>query len=394
MNSHLWTQLEGVEQILSSEGWNYEQLRRKLLDRFYSNGYELVIPPLVDFVENLLSGTNQDLDLLTVKVPDHVSGRMYGIRADMTPQVARIAALQAPQINEVIRLCYLGPTLLARTPDLGGSRELLQFGAELFGSSAPESDCEVIRLMVEVLQTAGVNPLSVSIGHVGIFREVFKLIDLDGHVEGEFLEALQRKSKPDIDEVSARYKLDEDRCRVLKDLTDLNGSVQISEQANLRLGKLSKGLDSVLEEVAAICDLLCNQIEGISLHLDYAQVGSYKYHTGVIFSAYGPGYGQALAKGGRYDDVLSAYGTPCPATGFSGDLRLLRHRASVQLRKAILVPAQAKVPSEVIERLFRQKERVIYELPNQGKAQLGTIVDRKLVEKDGSWVVVHFNSQE
>ncbi len=393
MNSHPWTQLEGVEQILPNEGWDYEQLRRKLLDRLYLNGYELVVPPLADFAESLLSGASEDLDVMTVKAPDHVSGRLYGIRADMTPQVARIAACHMPVSDQVVRLCYLGPTLLARAANLGGSRELMQFGAELFGSSAPESDCEVMRLMVEALQIAGVDPLSVSIGHAGIIREVFQLFELDPRLQNQLLDALSRKSKPDIKEYCARHQIGSDAADVMLVLTDLNGSVDMQAQADSRLGGMADGIDAAIHELNVVVELVRERVSGIHLHLDYAQVGGYRYHTGTTFSAYGPGFGQALAKGGRYDGVLSAYGVPCPATGFSSDLRLLRHRWRSNKSKPLAIPADADVPSDVIESLFERGQRVVYELPGQDPSSIGAVADHKLSKRGDSWEITQINQE-
>ena len=386
MGPNSWMQLEGVEQILPEEGWDYEQLRRKLLDRLYQNGYEMVVPPLADFVDALLSGSSQDLDVLTVKVPDHVSGLLYGIRADMTPQVARIAAFYTPATTQVLRLCYMGSALLARATDLGGSRELMQFGAELFGSETPESDCEIIRLMVESLQLAGVAPLSVSIGHVGIFREVFKLMDLNVGLRDRLLNAIQRKSKPDIQELLAKHQIGDEAISIIVDLVQLNGSIGVRAEAKQRLGGLSEGLDAVLDELDTVIELVHSRVAGISLHMDYAQVGGYEYHTGTIFSAYGKGYGQSLAKGGRYECTVAA-GTSVPATGFSGDLRLIRYRRKMHSRKPILIPCGLEVSDEFIESLFSQGERVVYELPGQNGSSLDAAADRMLREVDGKLVV-------
>lgn len=333
-----WVQLDGVEQILPFDGWEFELLRRKVLDCLYQNGYELVVPPLADFVESLLGGTNEDLDLLTVKAPDYASGKLYGIRADMTPQLARMAALHLPVQESAIRLCYFGSTLLARVPKIGGHRELLQFGAELFGSSSQESDREIIRLMVECLKLAGIQSLSLSMGHVGVIREILRAYDIDSHQDAEILSMLRRKSVPDLqDFFSGQNFSSSSAANTLCELTALNGDIAIVKSANHRLRGLSPGLDQILAEFEDIVRKVSAELTDVSVHVDYSQTGGYQYHTGVIFSAYGPGYGQALAKGGRYDNVLSVYGSDVPATGFSGDLRLLRDAIHGKCRKGILV---------------------------------------------------------
>ena len=390
MNNN-WTQLDGVEQILPYDGWEIELLRRRLLDCLYQNGYELVVPPLADFVDSLLGGTNEDLDVLTVKAPDYVSGRLFGIRADMTPQVARMAALHLPVQETVVRLCYFGPTLLARAPDIGGSREQLQFGAELFGSSSSDSDREIIRLMVESLTIAGVDSLSISLGHVKVVEEVLQAINATGGIEGRIRDALQRKSKPDLRELAQIHNLPDSAVELLCDLTDLNGGVDVVGEACERLSGISNNLDSALVEFKLMITKIFEEMDSVAVHVDYAQIGGYQYHTGVIFSAYGPGYGHALANGGRYDGVLSTYGAPCPATGFSGDLRLLRRSIRGQCRKSILISADAQVPAEEIAQVCKAGERVIRQLPDQERSTLSEVCDREFVGRNDEWIVVPFN---
>ncbi len=384
-----WIQLDGVEQILPYDGWELEQLRRKLLDCLYQNGYELVVPPLADFMECLLGGNNDDLDVLTVKTPDYVSGKMFGIRADMTPQVARMAALHLPVQKQPVRLCYFGSSLLARVPKTGGSRELLQFGAELFGSSSLESDCEVIRLMIETLRIAGIDSLSVSLGHVGIIEGLLNQFGFKGSpLENKLLNAFNRKSKPELQELAKEFDIPVAVAEKFASLIDLNGGVEIIDKARERLGSVSKNLSDSLAEFERVVRQVSKENDKVSLHVDYAQVGGYQYHTGVIFSAYGPGYGQPLAKGGRYDDVMEAYGKPCAATGFSGDLRLLRRAIRGRCRKAVLVPLNADIPKNSITELIEQGERVVHQLPDQSDESLVESCDRVFSNRSGEWMVV------
>ncbi len=384
-----WIQLDGVEQILPYDGWEFEQLRRELLDCLYQNGYELVVPPLADFVECLLGGTNDDLDVLTVKTPDYVSGKMFGIRADMTPQVARLAALHLPVQEQPVRLCYFGSSLLARVPSIGGSRELLQFGAELFGSSSLESDCEIIRLMIESLRIAGIDSLSVSLGHVGIIES---LIEQFGYkkssLENALLDALKRKSKPELDALAGREGLRAEAIEIFSNLIELNGGIDILDEAENRLKSVGNNVPQLLSEFERVVRRVAEENNGVSLHVDFAQVGGYQYHTGVIFSAYGPGYGQPLAKGGRYDSVMAAYGTPCAATGFSGDLRLLRRAIRGECKKAVMVPLNSTVPREQIGALIGRGDRVIHQLPDQTRASLIHSCDREFICQAGKWRVV------
>lgn len=384
-----WIQLDGVEQILPYDGWEFEQLRRELLDCLYQNGYELVVPPLADFVECLLGGTNDDLDVLTVKTPDYVSGKMFGIRADMTPQVARLAALHLPVQQQPVRLCYFGSSLLARVPRIGGSRELLQFGAELFGSSSLESDCEIVRLMIESLRIAGIDSLSVSLGHVGIIESLFEQFGYKkSSLENALLDALKRKSKPELDALADREGLPAEVIEIFSNLIELNGGIDILDEAENRLKSIGNNVPRLLSEFERVVRRVAEESDGVSLHVDFAQVGGYQYHTGVIFSAYGPGYGQPLAKGGRYDSVMAAYGTPCAATGFSGDLRLLRRAIRGECKKAVMVPLNSTVPREQIGALIERGDRVIHQLPDQTRASLIHTCDREFICQAGKWRVV------
>ena len=384
-----WIQLDGVEQILPYDGWEFEQLRRELLDCLYQNGYELVVPPLADFVECLLGGTNDDLDVLTVKTPDYVSGKMFGIRADMTPQVARLAALHLPVQQQPVRLCYFGSSLLARVPSIGGSRELLQFGAELFGSSSLESDCEIIRLMIESLRIAGIDSLSVSLGHVGIIESLFEQFGYKkSSIDTALLNAFKRKSKPELDALADREGLRAEAIEIFSNLIELNGGIDILDEAESRLKSVGNNVPRLLSEFERVVRRVAEENKGVSLHVDFAQVGGYQYHTGVIFSAYGPGYGQPLAKGGRYDSVMAAYGTPCAATGFSGDLRLLRRAIRGECKKAVMVPLNSTVPREQIGALIERGDRVVYQLPDQTRASLIHTCDREFICQAGKWRVV------
>ena len=385
-----WIQLDGVEQILPYDGWEFEQLRRNLLDCLYQNGYELVVPPLVDFIESLLGGASEDLDLLTVKTPDYVSGKLYGIRADMTPQVARLVACHLPGENKVARLCYLGPTLLAKVPNAGKSREILQYGAELFGSDSIEADCEVIRLMVRVLEIAGIESPSISIGHVGIVDELMELSTMEFGVREKVTSALKRKSRPALKEIADEHACQSREFEIYHKLVELNGGVEVISQARSQLGGMTARMDNLLDEYEQIVTNAVRENENASFHVDYALMGSYQYHSGVVFAAFGSGYGQALVKGGRYDRVLEAYGKACPATGFSGDLRLLRRTVQVQCNKGVLIPYGVDVPAQKIEELLRQNNRVIRQLPDQKRGSLLEVCDQELIERDGKLEVVPF----
>ncbi len=390
-----WIQLGGVEQILPPDAWELEILRRKILDRLFQNGYDLVVPPIADFVESLLGGTSEDLDLLTVKAPDYASGKLFGIRADMTPQIARIAAHHMPVKEAVVRLCYLGSSLLARPRHQGESRELLQYGAEIFGSASPQADGEAVRLMVECLQLSGAQQLSVSVGHIGVIAALLESLDLNGdtHQRREILAALQQYSKPRLTEMAAESKLSPAALKLLCNVIDCNGSAAAVDEILSKLTGVSDVLDALLTQFSQFIAQLAQDVEHVDFQLDMAQVGGFQYHTGIVFSAYGAGCGYALANGGRYDHVLSGYGQPCPATGFSGDLRLLRRLLGGKDRKGVLLAADAKLPTAEIGRLLEDNDRVIRQLPGQSESAMGFACDRKFINRDGCWAVVPFGQE-
>ena len=217
-----WLLPEGIEEVLPEQAKRLEQLRRTLLDTYESWGYDLVMPPLIEYLESLLTGTGNDLDLQTFKLTDQLTGRLMGVRADMTPQVARIDAHQLNRETPT-RLCYMGTVLHTRTDGFAGSRSPLQVGAELYGHAGIESDVEVISLMLETLAKSGVAAPFVDLGHVGIYRELVKQAGLDREQEATLFDSLQRKANTEIAEYLKDWKLDSKIASAIAALTDLNG---------------------------------------------------------------------------------------------------------------------------------------------------------------------------
>ncbi len=278
---------------------------------------------------------------------------------------------------------------------IGSGRELLQFGAELFGSSSRESDCEIIRLMIEGLRIAGIGSLSVSLGHIGIIDNLIQRFGFKGSsMERLLLEALNLKSKPELEALNQKGALPTEARNVFSSLIELNGGIEVVDEAWDRLKDIGDGVPELLEQFKNVVWQVATENEDVSLNVDYAQVGGYQYHTGVIFSAYGPGYGQPLAKGGRYDRVMAAYGMPCAATGFSGDLHLLRRAIRGECRKAILIPSNSAVPKNLITELIDKGERVIHQLPDQTFSSLKETCDRVLSDRSGQWQIIALNTEE
>jgi len=292
-----------------------ERLRRSILDLFFAKGYEFVIPPLLEYMDSLLTGTGHDLELRTFKVVDQLSGRMMGLRADITPQVARI---DAHLLNRkgVTRLCYCGSVLHTRPAGPAATREPIQIGAELYGDAGVEADVEILQLLCHALELAGVHNVRVDIGHVAVFRSIAQAAEIRGELESELFAALQKKDVPALKD--STRKLDAKTRDALLLLPELYGGVEVLDLAEKklpRLAELTRALGT-LRKLAKACRFPAS--------FDLAELRGYHYHTGVVFDAYCDGAGaasQPVARGGRYDEVGKAFGRARPATGFSIDLR-------------------------------------------------------------------------
>jgi ATP phosphoribosyltransferase regulatory subunit len=383
-----WLLPDGIEEVLPPAAGRIEATRRRILDLFQSWGYELVIPPLIEYLESLLTGLGRDLDLQTFKITDQLSGRMMGIRADMTPQVARIDA-HCLKRDVPTRLCYLGPILHTRTNGLGGSRNPFQVGAELYGHAGLESDVEVLCLMIETLKAAGISTLYVDLGHMGIFRGLAREAGLSPEQEGEIFDCLQRKALPELEESLRQWGVGGDAARLFTALVELNGDVSVLEEAQRLFVGAPEDVRQALDNLSAISALVSQRAASVTLHVDLAEFRGYHYHTGVMFAAYTPGQGQALAKGGRYDSVGQVFGRPRPATGFSTDLKLLIQVGSCESETTdrIYAPWSAEPAlTDEIEQLRKEGHQVICALPGQTGGPREMNCTKELVLQDGHWV--------
>jgi ATP phosphoribosyltransferase regulatory subunit len=313
-----WVLPEYIEDILPSEAMQIEGLRRRILDLFFERKYELVMPPLLEYTDSLLTGTGHDLELRTFKVVDQLSGRMMGVRADITPQVARI---DAHLLNRkgVTRLCYCGSVLHTRPAGPAATREPIQIGAELYGDAGVEADLEILQLLCEALELAGARNARVDIGHVSVFRSIAHAAKVGAELEGQLFEALQKKDLPALKELTG--KMNPQTREALLALPELYGGAEVLELAEKKLPmlpELTRALRT-LRKLAETCRLPAG--------FDLAELRGYHYHTGVVFDAYCDGgvgaASQPIARGGRYDEVGKAFGRARPATGFSIDLRSL-----------------------------------------------------------------------
>ena len=393
MNNERWLLPEGIDELLPPQANRLEQLRRRLLDLYHSWGYELVIPPLVEYLDSLLTGTGNDLDIQTFKITDQLSGRMMGIRADMTPQVARIDAHRMLDRQDPVRLCYQGTVLHTRGDGLGGSRCFTQIGAELYGHAGVESDAEMLNLMLETLALAGIEQVYVDLGHVGIFRALSQAAGLSAEQEATLFDALQRKAVPEVEALVAELAIDDARRQQFVDLVWLNGNGSVLDEARTRLAG-NAHVAQALDELAQVAALVSQQHPQLQLHFDLAELRGFHYHTGVVFAAYRMGQGSAIAQGGRYDDIGKVFGRARPATGFSADLRSLVGMGSAMMETAqgIFVShnsdaTQAAALANQLRELRAAGERVVCALPGQsgGAAEAGC--DRVLVLNKGEWQV-------
>lgn len=309
-----WLLPEHIDDILPDEAMRIESLRRGILDLFFESEYQLVVPPLIEFTDSLLTGTGHDLDLRTFKLVDQLSGRMMGLRADITPQVARI---DAHLLNRkgVTRLCYCGSVLHARPATPTASREPIQIGAELFGEGGIAGDLEIQALLCRALAVAGVKGARMDVGHVAVFRSLVQAAGIAGELEADLFEALQRKDVPAL-KASTRRLGAKTRAALLL-LPELYGDASVLKVAARRLPKLP-ALRKALQTLRALAGA-----SPVPVSVDLAELRGYHYHSGVVFDAYCDGVAGPVARGGRYDEVGRAFGRPRPATGFSIELREL-----------------------------------------------------------------------
>jgi len=394
-----WLLPEGIREILSPEALAIEYNRRTLLDLYYAWGYDLVAPPLVDFMDSLLTGTGHDLELMTFTLTDQMSGRQLGIRADMTPQVARIDAHHIKD-DHPTRFCYIGEVLNTRLDSFSHSRSPIQAGAEIYGHNGHESDVEIIQLMLSTLSTVGLDNITIDLGHIAIFKSLAVTANLSAYDEEQLFDAMQRKAVTEMRSQLDEMQLSTPLTNNFLALVELHGGMDIIERARNSLS--GDKVMAALDDLQAIAEQLQTSHPNVELFFDLAELRGYNYHTGVVFSAYTPGHGQAIAHGGRYDGVGALFGRSRAATGFSTDLAHLVTLSGVnqeiekQLNSQSIFapqmsdakPTERQSLNEMISQLRKQGERVICELVGQSVNLQQMGCDRKLVQKADAWVVV------
>jgi len=310
-----WLLPENVEDVLPPDAWRMEDMRRGLLDLFRSRGYQLVIPPLMEYLDSLLTGVGADLDLKTFKLVDQLTGRLMGVRADITPQVARIDA-HLLTANAVNRLCYAGSVLHTQPDGFHRSREPIQIGAELYGEAGAEADLEILTLMLDALSACDIGSVQLDIGHVGVYRALAQESKLSREIEHQLFGALQAKDGSAVEVLTAG--LPAGFRDAFAALPQLYGDRGILLEARARLPRLT-AIDAALDTL----ETLVQGLGAVEAAYDLAELRGYGYHSGVVFAAYSGSRSRAIAQGGRYDEVGRVFGRSRPATGFSVDLREL-----------------------------------------------------------------------
>lgn len=362
-----WLLPDGVDEVLPPNAEPLELLRRDILDLFTSWGYQLVLPPLVEFLESLHSGNGEDLELQTFKITDQVTGRLMGIRADITPQVARIDAHRLPT-DLPQRLCYVGPVLHARPDKFAGSRNPLQVGAELYGHAGIESDAEVLCLMADVLKLAELSSVTIELGHMGVFKALVKAAELDPDAADKLLDALLRKASDEVLNCLNENGVNAATADQIISLLQLNGGVEVVAEAKQLMAAAPTSVRTALDALDELIGLLSDRIPDVDLHVDLAELRGYRYHTGVIFAAYLPGEGREIAWGGRYDNIGRQFGRHRAATGFSTDLKnLVGVRSNKQIVRTTVYASPGSEPGlvEAISKLRASGAVVIQALPGQ-----------------------------
>ncbi|MCT7360405.1 MAG: ATP phosphoribosyltransferase regulatory subunit [Thalassobium sp.] len=380
-----WLLPDGIEEVLPPQARRIEQLRRRLLDQLDNSGYDLVIPPALEYLDSLLTGVGKDLDLRTFKVTDQLSGRLMGLSADTTPQVARIDAHSlAPE--GISRLSYCRTVFHAKASSLLASRTPTQIGAELYGEAGVGADVEIISLMLTLLESAGVQQVHLDLGHVGVFRALAAKAGISAEQQRELFDLLKLKCATDLEAWAAREIQDAALAEAFALLIRLQGDRQKLDAAISRMAELVPETSAELAHIQQVAEQLALRFPQTSLYFDLTELRGYNYHTGLVFAAYIPGYGDAIAQGGRYDETGAVFGRARPATGFSADLKVLARFGTYQTEaKQTVVAPNDNDPAlwQLIAQLREQGKRVVVPLNDDAIR-----ADLYLKKLDGQWQLV------
>lgn len=384
-----WLLPDGIEEILPRDARQVEQLRRQLLDLFHDWGYDLVIPPMVEFTESLLIGQGHDVDLLTCKITDQISGRSMGIRADITPQAARIDAHSLKR-DGVNRLCYAGHVMYNKPKQPLGTRTPIQVGVELFGEAGLDADVEVISLLLETLRTARLPSLCIDLGHVDIYRSLARAAQLSEQQEHTLFNLMQAKAITDIERWVAAEVTDPQAAEWLLALPHLSGSTSALARARKTFRQAPPAVKEAIDELESVATVIAERYPEAQLYFDLSELRGYQYLTGMVFAAFVPGVGNAIARGGRYDHIGEVFGRARSATGFAAELVALERLGQTAQPDPAAIFAQPPVAADqwqAIQALRAKGERVVVGLGSQTAPEEFQNCDRLLVNRDGQFVV-------
>ena len=383
-----WLLPDGVEDILPERAARIESVRRRLVDLYTRWGFELVIPPLLEYTDSLLIGLGRDLDLMTFKVTDQLSGRTMGVRADITPQIARIDAHSFKR-SGVSRLCYAGHVLHTKPQSPLATRSPIQAGIELYGEPGLDADVEVISLLLASLKEAGLARLNIDLGHVGIYRALAAAAGLNNAQEQDFFDLLQNKAVTEITSWVETNIADPKMAAVLNALPQLAGGKSVLAQARELLTDGPQAVLDAIDELESVAETVAQRYPEAKLYFDLSELRGYNYHTGIVFAAFADGYGAAVANGGRYDCVGEVFGNARPATGFGVDITALEGLiAAAAAPTAIFAPAVTDAAQwQAINELRSNGETVVCGFAGQSHADMTIVCDRELVMDAGQYRV-------
>ncbi|WP_096086033.1 ATP phosphoribosyltransferase regulatory subunit [Agaribacterium haliotis] len=384
-----WLLPDAIEEMLPEQASQVEDLRRRLVNLFKSWGYDYVIPPMLEFTDSLLAGSDDDIGLLTFKLTDQLSGKMLGLRADITPQVARMDAhsLKRDGIN---RLCYAGHVAHTKPKGPLVSRTPIQVGIELFGEAGADADIEVISLLIATLEQAGLPEQYVDLGHVGVFRALSKCAGLSCEQEGALFDLMQVKAFSEIESWLEAELSDAQQRRWFLKLPQFAGSIAVLDEALDFYADAPAAVSDAIAELKAVATTLVSRFPEARLYFDLSELRGYHYLTGIVFGASSPGVGASIATGGRYDHIGEVFGRSRPATGFAVDLTVVREQVKAELveQNAIFAP-QVDSPAywAEVQALRASGERVICGLGGQAEAFSHQGCNRILQEHNGGFRV-------
>lgn len=381
-----WILPEGIDESLPGEARWIETVRRELIDMYRSWGYELLMPPFIEYLDSLLI-SSPTLDLQTFKLTDQLSGKMMGVRADMTPQVARIDAHRL-KCDGPARYCYMGTVLKTRPDNFAGSRSPLQIGVEFYGHAGVQSDLEVIRLMLDTLSLCGIQNIHLDLGHMGVFNRLIEQTQLTEDEVDRVFNLLQRKAVTDLDRFIDERDVPTDIAAALVALPELNGGAEVFERAANFAALATEDMQSCLQKTQRLAESLRGKYADININFDLSELSGYRYQNGVVFAAYVPGEGSEVARGGRYDGIGESFGEARAATGFSADLKnlmRLSQRKIIADKRRIAAPEDADPAlQEKIEALRAEGHVVVNVVAGEN---MENFTDQ-LQKRDESWHVV------